>query len=193
MTTPALSEWESIVVGIMRSASVGRARAEEVARLNFPNLAPGTPTPRVEPKMLDVDGRPAPIGGFIRDPNIDEDEEQVEVETMFRAYGAVVYRTSQKRPSKVSRGIADLIVMFPTRGFSLWWETKRQVGGKQRPDQVQFERDCRAGGWTYRLGDRYDVARYLLNLGLAEEGDGPLGIVPARVTGISLVLADRPE
>lgn len=181
MTAPQLSEWDTIVLGIMRAGSVGRARAEEVARLNFPNLAPGVDLPRVVPILTDVDDRPAPLGGFARDPNIDEDEEQAKVMEIFRAYGAVVRSTSQKRRSKVALGIADLIVMFPARGFSLWWETKRQVGGKQRPDQVEFEKDCRASGWTYRLGDRYDVARYLLNLGLAEEGDGPLGILPVRM------------
>lgn len=189
-----MSPFESKVQAVMTAASVEREKAIAVVRANFPGLEGEPSAPRVEPKSIGfVHMEPIPIGGYVRNPDIDEDEEQVKIEEMFRAYGAVVYRTSQKRPSKVSRGIADLIVMFPTRGFSLWWETKRQIGGKQRPDQAQFERDCRDGGWTYRLGDRYDVARYLLNLGLAEEGDGPLGIVPARMTRISLVLADRPE
>lgn len=204
MTTPngstivELQTFDQHVDALMRQThwpAERRPDAEAIIRRNFPNLSPETKAAaRVVPKSTPVDGaRPDPLGGFVRDPNIDEDEEQVEVEKIFRAYGAVVYRTSQKRPSKVSRGIADLIVMFPARGFSLWWETKRQVGGHQRPDQAQFEKDCRAGGWTYRMGDRYDVARYLLNLGLAEEGAGPLGIVPARVTSISVVMADRPE
>ncbi len=179
MTAPvALSEWEATVRSIMSAARIDRARAEEVARRNFPTLAPSSP--RVVPKTIAVDGRPEPIGGFVRDPNIDEDEEQAEIADLFRAYGATVRSTSQKRRSRIALGIADLIVMFPARGFSLWWETKRQVGGVQLPDQVEFENDCRSSGWTYRLGDRYDVARYLVNLGLAEEGDGPLGITPTR-------------
>lgn len=172
MTSP----FEQTVLSIMRTTNVSRERAEAVARTN--GYSPDAPA--VTPKSVRVDDREAPIGGFVRDLKIDEDEEQAEVSKLFRAYGAIVRNTSQKRPSKVAPGIADLIVMFPNYyrgGFALWWEVKRQVGGEQRPDQIQFEKDCRASGWTYRLGDRYDAARYLLNLGLAEPGDGPLGIV----------------
>lgn len=183
----ALEEFTGLVDQLVRQTKMERPRAEKVIRGNFPDLAAKLDAPRVTPKTSAVDeGRAEPLLGLVRDPNIDEDEEQIEVAKMFRAYGAVVRSTSQKRRSKIALGIADLIVMFPARGFALWWETKRQVGGEQRPDQRQFEDDCRASGWTYRLGDRYDVARYLLNLGLAEEGDGPLGIVPARSSNPTL-------
>lgn len=181
MTAPAMSAFEEKVAAVMRAASCPRESAIAAVRLNFPGLETQGDVPRVTPNSVSVDDRPDPIGGFTRDPNVDEDVEQLEVIDLLRAYGAVVRSTSQKRRSKLAVGIADLIVMFPTRGFALWWETKRQVGGEQRPDQVQFEADCRASGWTYRLGDRYDVARYLVNLGLAEGGDGPCGIVPTRV------------
>lgn len=183
----ALEEFTGLVDQLVRQTSMERTRAEGIIRRNFPALAARLNAPRVVPKTTPADeGRAEPLNGFARDPNIDEDEEQEKVVELFRAYGAVVRSTSQKRPSKIALGLADLIVMFPTRGFALWWETKRQVGGEQRPDQRQFEDDCRASGWTYRLGDRYDVARYLLNLGLAEEGDGPLGIVPARSSNPTL-------
>lgn len=185
MSSTIVGEFETLVLELMRKTGVGREKAESVIRANNPRAWAATPAPRVVPKSADADAaRAEPLGGLARDPNVDEDAEQIEVERLFRAYGAVIYRTSQKRPSKVSRGIADLIVMFPARGFALWWETKRQVGGEQRPDQIQFEKDCRAAGWTYRLGDRFDAARYLLNLGLAEEGGGPLGILPARAQAL---------
>lgn len=113
-----------------------------------------------------------------KDASILEKAEQKAIADLFRAYGFTVRSLSQSRASKQAPGLADLIVMHPGRGVALWWETKRQVGGVQSPDQVEFEADCRACGWAYRLGDRFDAARYLVNLGLAEGGDGPCGIVP---------------
>jgi hypothetical protein len=123
------------------------------------------------------------MGGvvFALDPDVIEKEEQAKIAELAKAYGFVVRSTSQARPSKITVGLADLILMRPGEGhngFALWWETKRQVGGVQSPDQAAFERDCRACGWTYRLGHRYDFARYLLQIGLAAEGDGPCGIIP---------------
>lgn len=184
-TIVEMTEFDSLVSQLMRVASItDRSRAEAIIAKQRPELV-AKKAERVAPKSVGVDdARAEPLAGFERDPNIEEDEEQIEVVRIFRAYGATVRSTSQKRPSKVAPGIADLIVMFPARGFALWWEVKRQVGGEQRPDQIEFEKDCRASGWTYRLGDRYDVARYLINIGLADEGDGPLGIVPARPGGL---------
>lgn len=181
------AEFEELVAALMRQTKIERPRAEGIIRANRPELAAAVDAAakapaevRVLPNSSSADeGRADPPPGFRRDPNIDEDEEQAEVSTLFRAYGAVVLNTSQKRPSKVAPGMADLIVFFPARGFALWWEVKRQVGGEQRPDQAKFEEHCRACGWTYRLGDRFDAARYLLNLGIAEPGDGPCGILPA--------------
>lgn len=185
MSSTIVGEFEQLVLELMRKTGVGRTKAEAVIRANNPRAWAAAPAPRVVPKSINADtDRADPLGGFLRDPNIDEDEEQLKVTELFRAYGAVVLNTSQKRPSKVAPGIADLIVMFTARGFALWWEVKRQVGGEQRPDQAKFEEHCRASGWTYRLGDRFDVARYLVNLGLAEEGGGPLGIIPARAGGL---------
>lgn len=177
LTTGTVLEFDAMVAELRRKG-VPLDKAQAAAREALGIRAPVAETPRVTPNAINVDGRPDPLGGFVRNPNIDEDDEQLEVIDLFRAYGAVVRSTSQKRRSKLAIGIADLIVMFPTHGFALWWETKRQVGGEQRPDQAVFEADCRASGWTYRLGDRYDAARYLVNLGLAEGGDGPCGITP---------------
>lgn len=185
MSSTIVGEFETLVLELMRKTGAGRERAESIIRANNPGAWAAAPAARVVPKSTPVDeSRAEPLAGLVRDPNVDEDVEQAKVSELFRAYGAVVLNTSQKRPSKVAPGIADLIVFFPTRGFALWWEVKRQVGGEQRPDQVQFEGWCRASGWTYRLGDRFDAARYLLNLGLAEEGAGPLGILPARAPGL---------
>ncbi len=138
-----------------------RATAEAEVRTQYPELAP-------------------PPADAEKDESIREAEEQRAIAKQFRAYGFKVRNLSQPRATKQAPGIGDLIVMHTARGVALWWESKRQVGGKLSPDQVEFEADCRACSWTYRSGDRYDAARYLVNLGMAEGGEGPNGIVPVR-------------
>lgn len=165
MTTPQLSEFDVMVSAIMARTSCDRAKAIQVAKMNRPDLA---------------EQAAAAEAKIVRDARILEREEQEEIAKMARAYGFKVRSTSQYRPSKVATGIGDLILVHRARGIGLWWETKRQVGGEQSPDQQEFESDCRLVGWTYRLGDRFDFARYLLNLGLAEPGAGTCGIVPTK-------------
>lgn len=166
MTAPnEPSEFDRLVSSIMAATNVSRERAIEVAKLNRPDL------------MTEAGATMAKIE---RDARIREREEQAFISDMARGYGFTVRNLSQYRPSKVATGIGDLILVHRARGIGLWWETKRQVGGVQSEDQREFEADCRLVGWTYRIGDRFDFARYLLNLGLAEEGAGSCGIVPAR-------------
>lgn len=164
MTAPETNPFDELVGQIMRATNVSRERAIEVARMNRPELAAEA-------------GRA--MAKIVLDARILERKEQAEIAKMARAYGFKVRNLSQYRPSKVSTGIADLILIHEARGIGLWWETKRQVGGEQSEDQREFESDCRLVGWTYRIGHRYDFARYLLNLGLAEPGAGTCGIVPA--------------
>lgn len=163
MTAPTTSDFDALVMSIMRATNVDRPRAISIAKANRPDLA---------------EQAAAAEAKIVRDASILEKEEQAFVANMARAYGFKVRSTSQYRPSKVATGIGDLILVHRARGIGLWWETKRQVGGVQSEDQAEFESDCRLVGWTYRLGDRYDFARYLLNLGLAEPGAGTCGIVP---------------
>lgn len=165
VTSPAVSEFDSLVASIMSTTGCDRAKAIQVAKLNRPHLA--AEAAATEAKIE-------------RDARILEREEQAFIAKMARAYGFEVRSTSQYRPSKVATGIADMILVHRARGIGLWWETKRQVGGVQSEDQAEFESDCRLVGWTYRLGDRFDFARYLLNLGLAEEGAGTCGVVPVK-------------
>lgn len=113
------------------------------------------------------------------DPLLLEKDEQAFCYDLLRAYGFKVRNLSQARATKQAPGLGDAWLVHLRLGVALWWETKRQVGGELSPDQVEMEADCRACGITYRYGSRYDLARYLLQLGLAEEGEGPCGIVPA--------------
>lgn len=165
MTAPVVSEFDSLVASIMATTGCDRAKAIQVAKMNRPHLA--AEAAATEAKI-------------VRDARILEREEQAFIAKMARGYGFKVRNLSQYRPSKVSTGIADMILIHEARALGLWWETKRQVGGEQSDDQREFESDCRLVGWTYRMGDRFDFARYLLNLGLAEAGAGTCGIVPVR-------------
>lgn len=159
MTAP--TQFDQLVDNLVGRTGIPRDRAEVIIAQNRPDLAP---------KLSDAERE--------RDARIRENAEQVEVIKLFRRYGFKARSTSQSRPSKIALGIPDLILVHRARGFALFWETKRQVGGVQSEEQQEFESDCRLAGWTYRMGDRYDAARYLINVGLAREGDGALGIVP---------------
>lgn len=158
MTAP--TEFDSLVDSIIRTTRVSRDKAIAAAALNRPDLVPAFQA-QVE-----------------RDARVLEKAEQAEVSKLAGGFGFTVRSNSQYRPAKVSPGIPDLILIHRARGIGLFWETKRQVGGSQSTSQQEFESDCRLVGWTYRMGDRYDFVRYLLNLGLAEEGAGPYGVVP---------------
>lgn len=162
MTAPIQSEFDALVAQIMATTNRDRAWAINVAKMNRPDL------------VAQADASQAKIE---RDARILEREEQAYIAKFAKGFGFTVRSTSQYRPSKVAEGLPDLILVHRARGIGLFWETKRQVGGKQSPEQAEFEADCRLVGWTYRMGDRFDFARYLLNLGLAEPGAGPCGVV----------------
>lgn len=155
-----MSDFDAMV-NMLVSKGFPRSTAEAEVRAQYSELAP-------------------PPADVVKDESILEKKEQQAIIDQFRAYGFKVRNISQPRATKQAPGIGDLIVMHIARGIALWWEVKRQVGGRLSPDQVEFEDDCRACGWTYRSGDRYDAARYLVNLGMAEGGDGPNGITPVR-------------
>ncbi len=180
MTGPIDNAFDRLVLAIMERTGAPREKAIEVAKQNRPDLA---------------DLAAASAAMMERDARVLERTEQAYIAHLAKVYGFKVRNLSQYRPSKVATGIADLILVHRARGIGLFWETKRQVGGVQSEDQIEFESDCRLAGWTYRIGDRYDFARYLLNLGLAEPGAGPCGIERAasRPLSIEIVLADRPE
>lgn len=162
MTAPATNEFDELVAAIMSSTGCDRAKAVTVAKMNRPHLAA-----QAEASQAKIE----------RDARILERDEQAYIANFARGFGFTVRNMSQYRPSKVATGIGDMILVHRAKGIGLWWETKRQVGGEQSDDQREFEADCRLVGWTYRMGDRYDFARYLLNLGLAEPGAGPCGVV----------------
>lgn len=115
-----------------------------------------------------------------KDERVREKEEQVEIRKIAIGYGFKVRNLSQYRPSKVALGFADLFLSHKRLPVSLFWETKRQVGGERSGAQVEFGEDCMRTNVGYGYGDRYAFVDKLLELELAVRGAGQYGIEPVR-------------
>lgn len=126
---------------------------------------------------FDVVETAAPISE--RDANVLEKEEQLEVRKRFVVCGFEVRNTSQARASKVSPGIPDLIITHRALPIFLLWESKRQVGGKYSPAQLDFKADCERCGVTCRGGDRHDAEGYLIEIGRALYYNGVFEPIPS--------------
>jgi hypothetical protein len=100
-----------------------------------------------------------------RDARILEDAEQREIRKMLGAIGFRVWNTSQPRAAKVSPGLPDQWITHEARGFAGWFETKRQVGGERSTAQREFGDACHRAGVPYGYGDRFDLARWLIEHG----------------------------
>lgn len=101
-----------------------------------------------------------------------EREVQRAVVDMFRQVGGYVYSLSQGyRPggrghgsTRQTLGLADLYVLFPGRGSPLWFEVKRP-GGKQTPEQAEFQRRNEACGVASGCGGVPEAVSMLRRLG----------------------------
>ena len=96
-----------------------------------------------------------------------ERDVQRRVVALLKSAGFTVYSLSQGyRPggrghgtTRQTKGLPDLYAMSPR--LFLWVEVKR-LGGKQTPEQVEFEADCRACGIPYVLGGYREVLEWLI-------------------------------
>jgi hypothetical protein len=102
-----------------------------------------------------------------RDARALEKAEQTEIAKAARAFGGKVYNLSQPRASKQSPGIPDLWLVFRRVRLAVWWETKRQVGGRLSPAQVEFADECHHCGVAHGSGDRHAFAAWLVRAGIA--------------------------
>lgn len=116
----------------------------------------------------------------VRDENVQEKAEQVEIRKIAITYGFTVRNNSQARPSRVAFGIPDLILVHKRCPIFLWWEVKRGVGGKRSTPQVEFGDDMIRCGIGYGYGDRYAFVEKLIELEIAVRGAGAYGIEPVR-------------
>lgn len=121
-----------------------------------------------------------------------EKQEQQEIIKRFRVCGFKVYVLSQPRASKQTPGLPDLWCMHYTQPVALWWESKKQVGGKYSPDQKVFAGLClRAMRSAYGNGDRFSVEQFLVVKGLGKLE--PWGIEPTSLGRVSPDTIERIE
>lgn len=140
----------------LRAEAERRAKLREQGASSFGDPTP--PAPTLTPEQLAQQQR---------DANAREKEEQWEVTKRFRVCGFKVRSTSQARASKIAPGIPDLIIHHRDAPIFLFWESKRQVGGKYSDAQLEFREDCERAAITCIGGDRYDAERYLVSIGRA--------------------------
>lgn len=99
--------------------------------------------------------------------NVLEKEEQREIRKLFKAFGFTVYSLSQARASKQTPGLADLYCVHRDQPIALWFETKRQHGGRLSDAQREFQEGNNRCGIRSVVGDRYTARTLLITLGLA--------------------------
>lgn len=155
MTTP----YEAMVSELV-AMRIPREKAEAAAR-----------------KQLGV--TPAPDPELLRDASILEKKEQTEIRNRFIVCGFKVYNLSQSRAAKQTPGLPDLWLTHRTLAIGMWWESKRQVGGRFSTEQLDFQAECKRCGVGYGAGDRYDAERYLISIGRAEFIGGAFEPIPS--------------
>jgi len=101
-----------------------------------------------------------------------EKREQKNIVDLFKTFGAIVVNTSQARPSKITRGIPDLFVMFPIRKVAFWFEVKRVGGSKIRQlskmtvEQAHFRANVMLCGVKHYYGAFDEAKAALKELGI---------------------------
>jgi hypothetical protein len=104
-----------------------------------------------------------------------EDDEQDDVVKLYRAFGCRVYNFSQKRPSKQTDGIPDLVVFCEAASLSWWHETKRTKSGKLSPAQVDFREACELTDTEHVAGGLRAAREQLVRVGRATWTGAPGG------------------
>lgn len=99
------------------------------------------------------------------DPDAIEKDEQREVVKMYRAHSCTVRNLSQARKTKQAPGLPDLFVVHRGKSRAWWHETKRPVGGRYSPAQIEFRDDMQACGVDWVGGDRRAAYEQLKAIG----------------------------
>lgn len=119
-------------------------------------------------------GRSLDVGSVLRassaemdqDPLKREREIQEEVVRQYRAFGCVVFSTSQVRRAKVTPGIPDLFV-FNCRVGRSWWHETKTAAGVHSPDQMEFAAFCQKCNEGYVTGGVGAAEEALVTFGVA--------------------------
>lgn len=136
-------------------------------------LAQGIPRDKAERAAREqLHLTPAPDPDATRRDRVLEKAEQAEVVSRFRVCGFDAFILSQARATKQTPGLPDLWLMNPARHVALWWEAKRQVGGRFSQAQLDFAAASTRCGILCGAGDRFAAQDWLVTHGLAEIVDG---------------------
>lgn len=81
------------------------------------------------------------------------------------------FRPGGKRhgTTRQSKGIADLYCTW-SHGYAAWWVELKRPGGKQSPEQAEFQRSVEACGVGYVLGGVREVVAHYRGLRLLGNG-----------------------
>lgn len=91
-------------------------------------------------------------------------EMEARCRAVFEKAGCTVYSTSQRRKSKVSAGLPDLVVFGPPgRPFMTFWETKHGKG-KLSDGQRKFALHCQRTGTQFQCGGEHVARQWLKHL-----------------------------
>jgi hypothetical protein len=134
------------------------------------------PAARAKAERILAQRHASQMAGVPEDADALEKDTQADVVKLFRAYGCTVYNLSQPRHAKyLTPGIPDLWVFHRASRQAWWWETKRPVGGKLSPAQVEFAQFCDETRVQHGVGSRADVESWLCDIGLAvRQADGTI-------------------
>jgi hypothetical protein len=100
---------------------------------------------------------------------------QKEVSDLFTGFGGTVVTFSQPRATMQTEGIPDLKIFFRGRGVGLWWETKREIGGRLSSTQGDFAGWARECGELWGSGSAIEARAWLVAMRWAEWG--PTGVL----------------
>lgn len=151
--------YDEAAAAMQRIAGCSRQRAETMLRL-LPEYRDIAPTPDE------------------KDENVLEKAEQLEIRKLAIVYGFNVNNLSQARKSRIAFGIPDLYLVHTVLPIAIWWESKRQVGGRLSKKQAEFRDDMQRTNTRWGSGDRYAFVEKLIELELAVRGAGQYGIEP---------------
>lgn len=121
---------------------------------------------------------------------IPEKQVQRQIVNLLRSLGAQVWELGTRRPrgdfpgTRQTPGIPDIYAILPPprlhhdgRPTGLWIEVKAK-GGRLRPEQAQFQQQCRGAGVPHVVGGVEDVIRFLVTGGWLSAASVPHYRVP---------------
>src|SRR5262245_18967467 len=96
-----------------------------------------------------------------------EQREETLGDRLMAAIGFDAIRFSQPRNTMQTAGIPDRRYYCPSERLAVWWEAKREKGGRQSPAQRWFQKLVTACGEEYVVGPLEALENWLIEKELA--------------------------